>query len=105
MMMDVLGHLDEIKICTAYEINGKLTKDFPSHVEQLRIAKPVYETFPGWKKDISGVRKFEDLPSGAIAYVQRVSDLIGIDVSVISIGPDRAQTIFLDSSNIIRATR
>lgn len=105
MMMDVLGHLDEIFICTAYEIDGQMVHRFPSHVEQLRKAKPVYERFPGWKQDISGVRRFEDLPAGAVAYVQRIADLVGVDVGVISIGPDRAQTIFLDESNRIRASK
>ncbi len=105
MMMDVLGHLDEIKVCVAYEIDGKSVTRFPSHIEQLRKAKPIFETFQGWKKDISGVRRFEDLPDGAIAYVQRIADIVGVDVGVISIGPDRAQTIFLDEKNRVRATK
>lgn len=105
MMMDVMSHLDEIKICTAYEIDGEVVKYFPSQIERLRKVKPVYESFPVWKQDISGIRKFEDLPAGAIAYVQRIADLVGVDVGVISIGPDRAQTIFLDEKNRIRARR
>jgi adenylosuccinate synthase len=103
MMMDVMGHLDEIKICTAYEIDGEVVKRFPSQVDRLRKVKPIYESFPAWKQDISGVRKFEDLPKGAIDYVQRIADLVGVDVGVISIGPDRAQTIFLDDKTRIRA--
>lgn len=93
MLLDVLGELPEIKLCTAYEINGKRVTDFPSHVDDLRVVKPVYETLPGWQKDISKIRKLADLPPAARGYLQRVSELLGRPVEIVSVGPDREQTI------------
>lgn len=93
-MLDVLSELEEIKICTAYKINGQLVKDFPSHVDDLRDVEPVFESLPGWQQDVTGARSVDDLPENAVNYVRRISQLLGIPVEVISIGPDRAQTIF-----------
>jgi hypothetical protein len=67
MLLDVLSTLPEIKICTAYEINGRRVTNFPSHVDDLRLAQPVYETHAGWKEEITGVRKMSDLPANAQA--------------------------------------
>lgn len=94
MMLDVLSELDEIKICTSYEINGETTKRFPGSAEDLKVAKPVYESVPGWKKDITGVTNFDDLPENAKAYVAKIEELVGCPVEYVSVGPDRAQTIF-----------
>lgn len=94
MMMDVLSQLPEIKICTAYELNGERTTHFPSHVDDLRQVKPVYETIPGWMQDVTGVRKLSDMPAGARSYLDRISELVGKPVEVVSVGPDRAQTMF-----------
>lgn len=94
MMMDVLAHLDELKVCVAYELDGERIERFPSHPEQLRRCKPIYETIPGWKEPVDEVRREEDFPAGALAYVRRIEELIGIPVAVLSVGPDRAQTIF-----------
>lgn len=94
MMMDVLSQLPEIKICTAYEIDGERTMNFPSHCDDLRRVKPIYETIPGWEKDVTGVRKLQDLPSGARKYLDRVAELVGKPVEIVSVGPDRAQTMF-----------
>ncbi|MBM4074914.1 MAG: adenylosuccinate synthase, partial [Planctomycetes bacterium] len=66
-----------------------------SHVEELEAAKPVYRRIPGWKKDITGARRLSDLPAGARAYIDTVSELMGLPVKFISIGPDREQTIVL----------
>ncbi len=93
MLLDVLSELAELKICTAYEIGGRRVTSFPSHVDDLRVAKPVLETLPGWQKDITGVRRFEDLPPPAQRYLERLSQLIGRPVEIVSVGPDRAQTI------------
>jgi adenylosuccinate synthase len=93
MLLDVLGQLDEIKICTAYEIGGERTTNFPSHVDDLRRAKPVYETVAGWKREITDVRRMADLPTGARAYLDRLSELIGRPVEIVSVGPDREQTM------------
>jgi adenylosuccinate synthase len=97
MLLDVLSELPEIKICTAYEIEGRRVTEFPSHVDDLRRAKPVLETMPGWQKDITGVRRFADLPPAAQRYLERISQLIGRPVEVASVGPDRAQTMFRGS--------
>ena len=95
MLLDVLAQLDELYICEAYEIRGERTTDFPSHVEDLEVAKPIYRKIPGWKKDITHARKLSDLPSGALLYVDTVSELLEVPTKFISIGPDREQTILL----------
>jgi adenylosuccinate synthase len=101
MMMDVLGHIDEIKVCVAYEINGQRVTQFPCNAAQLRDAKPVYETLPGWNQDVTGVRSEHEFPPQALAYIQRISELVGVPVKVISVGPDREQTIFTDRSQLL----
>ena len=93
MLLDVLGQLPEIKICTAYEIGGERTTNFPSHVDDLRRAKPVYETVSGWQREITDVRRIADLPANARAYLDRLSQLIGRPVEIVSVGPDREQTM------------
>jgi adenylosuccinate synthase len=93
MLLDVLCQLDEVKICTAYEIDGGQTTDFPSHVEDLARARPVFRTLPGWKCDISLVRRLADFPKPARAYLETLSELIGKPVEIVSVGPDREQTI------------
>ncbi len=95
MMMDVLSHFDEIKVCVAYELNGERVERFPCLAEDLRNAKPIYETLPGWNKDVTGVRKREDMPDNALRYMDRISELVGAKIGVISVGPDREQTMFL----------
>lgn len=95
-LLDVLDELDEIKICEAYEINGERTTDFPSHIEDLKIAVPVYRTLPGWKTDITGVRKLENLPAETRQYVDTLIELIDAPAAYLSVGPDREQTIFCE---------
>ena len=102
MLLDVLSQLPELKICTAYEIAGRRTAQFPSHVDDLRDAVPVYETLPGWQKEITDVRRIEDLPSAARAYLDRISQLVGRPVEVVSVGPDREQTMFAPSAAWMR---
>jgi adenylosuccinate synthase len=96
MMMDVLSQLDEIKICTAYELDGQEINHFPSHVDDLRRVKPIYETWEGWNQDVTGARDFDELPAGAVKYLRRIGELVGRPVEVVSVGPDRVQTIFVD---------
>jgi adenylosuccinate synthase len=98
MMMDVLSQLSEVKICVAYELDGERTNQFPSNADDLRRAVPIYETIPGWETDVTEVRRIEDLPSGARAYLDRVSQLVERPVEVVSVGPDRAQTMFVEAS-------
>ena len=93
MLLDVLSTFDELKICTAYEINGQQTTNFPSHVDDLRAVMPVYETHPGWQEDITGARSVDDLPQNARNYVNRIAEIIGRPIGLISVGPDREQTI------------
>jgi adenylosuccinate synthase len=96
MMMDVLSHFDEIQVCVAYDIGGERVDRFPCLTEDLRRAKPIYETLPGWNKDVTGVRKRDDMPANALRYMDRIAELIGVKVGVISVGPDREQTMFLN---------
>lgn len=94
MLLDVLSKLPEIKICTAYEINGKRVTQFPSHVDDLRCAKPVFETVPGWDEEITECRQLSDLPENARKYLKRLSEIVGRPVDVVSVGPERDQTMF-----------
>ena len=95
MLLDVLSGLPELKLCTAYDTpEGRLTH-FPSDSFELESCRPVYETIPGWAEDITGATKLADLPAAARRYVDRVQDLVGLRVSVVSVGPDRAQTILV----------
>jgi adenylosuccinate synthase len=93
MLLDVLSGLDELKICTEYEVDGKKSLRFPSHVDDLRRAKPVYETLAGWKEEITGCRSYGDLPANAKAYLARISELVQRPVGMVSVGPERDQTI------------
>ncbi|MBQ3388312.1 MAG: adenylosuccinate synthase [Thermoguttaceae bacterium] len=93
MLLDVLSTFDEINICTAYEIDGIRTTHFPANSEDLRKAVPILEAHPGWSEDITGVRKFADLPENAKKYVARLSEIIGKPISMVSVGPSREQTI------------
>ena len=93
MLLDVLSELSELKICTAYELEGRRIADFPSHVDDLRRVVPVYETLPGWKREIGGARQLDDLPPEARQYVDRIGELLRRPVEIVSVGPDRRQTI------------
>ncbi len=91
MKLDVLDGLKEIKICVAYEIDGKTVTDFP---DELGLVKPVYETLPGWEKS-EGARKWEELPKNAQQYLLKIEKLVGVKVSMVSTSPDRNDTIVL----------
>ena len=71
-------------------------RGFPSHVDDLRRVVPIYETLPGWEQDVRQIDRPEDLPANARAYVERIGQLVGRPVGIVSVGPDRAQTLFLD---------
>jgi adenylosuccinate synthase len=101
MMMDVLGHFDQIQVCVAYEIDGQTVDRFPCDAEDLRRAKPIWETLPGWNRDVTGVRRMEDMPDQAVDYLNRIGQLIGVPVGIVSVGPDREQTIFLDMQQLM----
>jgi adenylosuccinate synthase len=91
--IDVLSDLDKIKICTSYKSDGKLIKEFPASLETLQKCIPVYEEMKGWKKDISQVTNYEDLPEQLKAYIHRIEELIKIKMVILSVGPQRRQTI------------
>ncbi len=93
MLLDVLSGLPELKMCVAYELDGERRTHFPSDAYDLERCKPVYETIPGWTEDITTARKLTDLPTAARRYIDRVAELVGLRVSVVSVGPDRDQTI------------
>ena len=95
--LDVLGGLDRLEICNAYEYNGKRLNDFPASLELLAQCKPVYETLPGWAEDISSVRKFDDLPENTVKYINRLAELIETPVQIVSVGPGRDETIVLSN--------
>lgn len=98
MLMDVLSGLDEVLICTQYELDGQRTTTYPSHVDDLRRVKPVYESMPGWHEEIDGIRSYAELPQAARDYLDRVAELVGVPVEVVSVGPKREQTIVLNQS-------
>ncbi len=92
-VLDVLGYLDEIPVCTAYEIDGERTTEFPV-TAKLEKAKPVLETLPGWKCDIRGIRKYEDLPENCRKYIEFVEKKIGFPITMVSNGPGREDIIY-----------
>ncbi|MEA3437814.1 MAG: adenylosuccinate synthase [Thermodesulfobacteriota bacterium] len=93
--LDVLGGLKSLNICTAYEFEGKVIKDFPASLKVLAGCKPICETLPGWPEDISGIRKIEDLPENAINYLKRIEELIETPIDIVSVGPGRKETIVI----------
>ena len=95
--LDVLSGLETVKICTAYEYEGKILNDFPSSFEVLAKCKPVYETLPGWHEDISNIRDAKDLPDNAKNYIKYIKDLLTVNIYIISVGPGREQTIILSN--------
>jgi adenylosuccinate synthase len=93
--LDVLGGLDELKICIGYDYRGQKLENFPTDLIKLAECQPIYETLPGWSEDISGIREREDLPKNAIDYLTRIEELTGVPVDIISVGPGRNATIVL----------
>jgi len=96
--LDVLDELDEIRICVGYEREGKILDRFPMQMSVLEEVIPTYETHPGWKTDTSKIQNYQDLPKAARDYLDRISKLIKTDISIISIGPERDETIILEES-------
>ena len=92
-VLDVLGYLDEIPVCVAYEIDGKITTDFPT-THLLEKAKPVLETLPGWKSDIRGIKKYADLPENCRKYIEFIEEKLGYPITMVSNGPGRDEIIY-----------
>jgi adenylosuccinate synthase len=91
--LDVLDQLEEIKICVAYKYNGKIIEEFPADMNILEEIEPIYETMPGWQQDTSGMKTFEELPEKAKDYLQKISELTGAKIAIVSVGQARSQTI------------
>ena len=91
--LDILDGFDEIKMCTGYKLDGKMLNEIPASLNVLARVEPVYETFEGWKEDISGCRDYEKLPEKARKYLERLSAVTGVAIGIVSVGPNRDQTI------------
>ncbi len=96
-VLDVLGYLDEIPVCTGYEINGEVTTDFPV-THRLEKAKPVLTVLPGWKQEIRGIRKYGELPENCRRYVEFIEEQIGFPITMVSNGPGREDIIYREST-------
>ncbi|MFJ5964043.1 adenylosuccinate synthase [Bacillus sp. NPDC093026] len=95
--IDVLTGIETLKICVAYKLNGEITEEFPASLNELAKCEPVFEEMPGWSEDITGVKNLSELPANARHYLERISQLTGIPLSIFSVGPDRSQT------NVVRS--
>ncbi len=91
-VLDVLGYLEELPVCVGYEIDGTVTKDFPTTVK-LAKAKPVYEVLPGWKQEIRGIKKYEDLPENCKKYIEFIEKQLEVPITMVSNGPGRDEII------------
>jgi len=103
--LDILSGLAEIKVCTGYRIDGRLVDEWPLNVAQLERAEPVYESFPGWTEDISACRSVDELPAAARRYVAAIEERAGAPINVISVGPERTQTLSVDAGRVTSARR
>lgn len=92
-VLDTLGYLDEIPICVGYDINGEVTKDFPTTVK-LAKAKPVWKVLPGWKSDIRGIKNYDELPENCRKYIETIEEELGVPITMVSNGPGRNEIIF-----------
>lgn len=92
--LDVLSHFETIKVCTHYKVNGVLVDHFSFMSNQIDDVEPVYKELPGWKSDITQCQSFEELPQKAQDYIKFIKDSVGVDIPVISVGPDRMETIY-----------
>ena len=94
--LDVLDSFESIKVCVAYQSNGRRLETFPSRRVELSQVRPLYEELPGWRTDTSACRNFDDLPRAAQEYVRRIEKLIGATAALVSVGPERHQAIIVD---------
>jgi len=95
MLMDVLSGIDELKVAVAYEMNGQRVTELPASLIDFDLCRPIYETLPGWSEDLTGVRRWSDLPRAARDYVNYIAEQVGAPASIVSVGPDRRQTIMV----------
>jgi adenylosuccinate synthase len=99
MLLDVLSGLEELQVAIAYEMNGKKITELPASLSDFELCQPVYQTLPGWADDLTGIRRWSDLPEAARNYVEFVAQQVGVRASIVSVGPDRRQTILVPSGN------
>ncbi len=102
MLLDVLDDFEEIRICTGYRLDGALIRSLPASCTDTDRVEPVLETLPGWKRDTTGARRWEDLPAEARSYLDRLSRVIGAEIGLVSVGPDRSQSILKPGSWLAR---
>ncbi len=95
--LDVLTTLDPIRVCVAYEVDGVQRQTIPPTIKDLEKCRPVFEEVPGWQEDIRGVRRFEELPAATRNYLRRVEELVGVPIQIVSVGPDRDETIMVQN--------
>jgi adenylosuccinate synthase len=93
--LDILDKLKNLKICVGYKYQGKLLDEFPASLKVLDKVEPVYEEFPGWETPLSDIRSYDQLPANAKRYIERLSEVAGIKIGIVSVGPNRDQTIIL----------
>jgi adenylosuccinate synthase len=96
--LDILSGLDKVKICVGYEYEGKTVEEFPASLATLEKCKPVYEELDGWNEDISNVTSYESLPANAKKYLEKIEQITGTKISIVSVGPRRSQTIVLEQN-------
>lgn len=97
MLLDVLTGFDTIKLCTAYDYNGETIEHFPASLKKLEDCKPIYKEMKGWTEDISNCTSFEELPEEAKAYITAIEEMVGVPITMISVGPKRSQTIIREN--------
>jgi len=95
--LDVLTSLNPVRICVAYEVDGKARDTMPGTIKELELCRPIFEEMPGWTEDIRGARRLEDLPAATRNYLKRVEELVRVPIQIISVGPDREETIILQN--------
>jgi len=100
--LDVLDALDEIKVCLGYNLDGERCDSLPSVSQDLRRVEPVFATLPGWKTSTLGTTEMDDLPPNALRYIEFLSAQIGVEIGLVSTGPERSQTIIVKDSNVGR---
>ncbi len=95
MLLDVLSGIDELNVAVAYDHQGQRTAELPSSLADFEHYRPIYETLPGWSEDLTAVKQWSDLPKQARDYVEFVGRQVGVPVTIVSVGPEHRQTIFM----------
>ena len=95
--LDVLTTVNPVKICVAYDVDGVRRDTMPATIQELQKCRPIFEEMPGWTEDIRGVRRYEDFPAATRNYLQRLAELVEVPIQIVSVGPDRAETIMLQN--------